>query len=236
VNKQESSLLYRSYLDSKRLEETFFAPPKKQPRPKKKKIILLTIIPILVVLLLFFIFNYEFILIPRSSLETMKENPSLFARGFISSVSFIGQDKKLMRTKGSLVYLTIPQGQRVGAKFDFKKPINLNRNQILFWIKKSDAPLIMEAISRDTRFFSNAREPLKIIIDKKDDSSYNKVPIQFQSSASPNVNFTKINQIKVYFYQLKTNKESNLAKPVVSAGRKNWILIKDIDLKSKVDK
>jgi hypothetical protein len=236
VKKDKSSVLFYSHLDNQRLQETFFTPEKKPVKPKKKKIIFLPVISILVVLLLFFIFNYDLVLVPRSNLLTANQTPSLFSKDLLSSVSFIGGDKKLMRAKKSLVYLIVPEGQKVGVKFDLKKPIDLNTNQLLLWVEKAKVPFNMEVVARDKRFFSNAREPLKIIMDKKDNSSYNKIPIQFQSAASSNVNFAKINQIKMYFYQPIKKEESISSDKAIQFKEKNWILIKDIDLEAKEDK
>jgi hypothetical protein len=234
VKKEKSSTLFYSHLDNQRLQETFFSPQKKQARPKKKKVFFIPVISILVILLFVIIFNYDFILIPRSHLSVTNKGSSLLSKDILSSVSFIGQNDKLMRVKRSLVYLTIPEGEKVGIKFDFKTPINLNQNDLFFWIKKANTTINMEVVVKDIRFFSNAKSPAKIIMDKNLNSSYNKIPIQFQRSAWPNVNLARINQIKIYFYQ--SSNQLSLADASIRFKEKDWILIKDIDLVKKEDK
>ena len=120
-------------------------------------------------------------------------------------------------------------------KFDLTKSINLNKNQLVLLIKKSNTPYEMEVVFRDNRFFSNARAPIKIMMDKNDNSSYNKIPIQFQSFTWPNVNFARINQIKIYFYQSKGDKESSSLVTPIKAEEKNWIIINDINFINKED-
>ena len=236
MKKDKSSVLFYSHLDNQRLQDAFFTPEKKPVKPKKKKILFLPVISVLVALLLFFIFKYDFVLVPRSSLPKANQNPSLFSKNLLLSTSFIGQDKKLMRVKKSLVYLVVPEKQKVGIKLDLKKPIDLNHNLLIFWMEKSKATFNMEVVAKDTRFFSNAREPLKIMIDKKDNSSYNKIPVQFPNTASSNVNFAKINQIKVYFYQPAQKDKIISSDKALQFKGNNWILIKDIDLEAKEGK
>lgn len=118
---------------------------------------------------------------------------------------------------------------------NFKKPQNLDTHRLFFWIKKSDTSFVMKVIARDSRFFSNARNPIHINIDKKEKIPFIKVPVHFETSSSPNVNFSKITQIKVYFYRQPDKKGITPVKDNKKY-EENWILIKDITLARKENK
>ena len=234
MNKDASVLSY-SHLDSQRLQQAFFSPPKKQVSPKKRSLFL-PLLALLILTLVLFLFNYEFILIPRLYLAPSKNVASLLPKDNLSSVKFLGTNKELIQTKGSMTYLPIPNQEILGIKLDFEKPLNLKENQLFLSIKKSATPLIVKVIAKDNKFFSNIKTPVMISLDKRSISSFIEVPVYFQYKDSPNINFSKISQIKIYFQKAAEKNEPATMANNISFRERNWVLIKDIAVVKKGDK
>ncbi|MFA6281945.1 MAG: hypothetical protein WCY05_05560, partial [Candidatus Omnitrophota bacterium] len=117
--------------------------------------------------------------------------------------------------ENSFIYLTIPK-EKIALSLDLKKPIDLKSGSLLLYLKKSDTPLNIAVVARDTRFFSNSLSPLVIEVSEKSDS-FIKVPIVFSNTDSQNTNLYQIKQITIYFYPQEKEKI-------------NWALIKDLVL------
>lgn len=96
--------------------------------------------------------------------------------------------------------------------------------------------MVMEVVVKDSNFFSNARKPL--VIELKEQSLYplSVLPIHFQNSDSPNVNFSRIQEMKVYFYR-QTSADSVLKKSAnIDYWQENWVIIKDITVSAKEER
>ena len=85
----------------------------------------------------------------------------------------------------------------------------------------------MEIIAKDTRFYSNALSPFQLSLNDSKRGSDIELPIDFVRSESPNVNFSQIQELKVFFHRL-----TNLEKPI-DHWKKSWVLIKNIGLIEK---
>lgn len=239
MDKQEGSTLTYSYVDSQRLQEAFFSNLEEKTPPKKKSTLLkisVVLISIFIISILLFILNYELIILPRSGPNYQKNISSLFNENILKSLKLLNADKRLMKKGKSSVYLSIPPGEKLTMKFDFKKPINLHTNILTFWIKKTNIPLNMDIIVKDTRFFSNAQNPKTLKIKKNDNSVYTKIPVYFENLASAKVNLANIKQMKIYLYHKSYNKKTPLTNNSISYWGKNWLLMKDITLSKKGDK
>ncbi len=218
VDKRDNSLFSYAYLDSERLKDTFFSPPRKKRKKKtyKKRFI---IIPLLALLLIagvaIFFARYEFMVVARQNTDMPDNGISLFSKNTLERLSYITNDKRLMKKENSFIYLTIPK-EKIALSFNLKKPIDLKSGYLLLYLKKSDTPLNIAVVARDTRFFSNSLNPLVIEVTEKSDS-FIKVPIVLSKTGVQNTNLYQIKQITIYFYPQEKEKI-------------NWALIKDLVL------
>jgi hypothetical protein len=210
-----------SYLDSQRIENTFFIPQRKKLFSKK---LIFLVFPIFLLLFIFFFLSkYEFLIIPRINYNTHKNDISLIKDG-IASINFLNKNSPLIKKKKSFIYLPIPYKEKIGISFDFKKPIDLTKSYLYLILEKIESPFKIDVIVRDWRFFSNSLNPL-IIEFNKTKSFPKRILINLENSSLQNTNLSKINQIKLYFYYPKEEK-------IISEDKGN-ILIKDIILVKK---
>ena len=218
MDKRDNPLFSYAYLDSERLKDTFFSPPKKKRKKKihKKKFILLPVIALLIIAgCAVFFARYEFMVIARQNTDLPENGTSLLSKNTLLQLSCIAKDERLMKKENSFIYLTIPK-EKIALSLDLKKPIDLKSGSLLLYLKKSDTPLNIAVVARDTRFFSNSLIPLVIEVSEKSES-FIKVPIIFNNADNQNTNLYQINQITIYFYPQEKEKI-------------NWALIKDLVL------
>lgn len=216
MDKRDNPLFSYADLDSQRLKDTFFSPPKKKRKKKNTKKRLITLSAIALVILLtamFFFAKYDLMVVARQVSDLPDNTVSLLSMDMLESVQCTAEDKRLMKKENSFIYLTIPK-ERVAISFTFKKPVDLYTGALFVYLKKSDAPLNMGVVVRDTRFFSNSLNPLAIEINQVD-SSFIKVPISFTDTKLQNTNLYQVKQIILYFYPQDKEKI-------------NWTLIKDL--------
>ncbi|UCC95008.1 MAG: hypothetical protein JSW40_09425 [Candidatus Omnitrophota bacterium] len=222
MNKRQDLILPYAYLDSQRLKDTFFSLPKKKNFFKKRN--LLPLATILITLLFFLLINYDLILIPPLWQPQTDNTISLFHNDVVSSLHFLGIDKRLIKMGNSSIFLSIPFHEKVGVRFDLKKPINLKTNNLFLCLKKTNLPLNMEIIVKDARFFSNSLKPFHVEINQENNSSDIKIPLTFKNASLQNTNLAQINQIKLYFYFPEDEAVSSQLIPLAA---RRWVFIKD---------
>lgn len=213
-----------SYLDSKRLKETFFTQPKPQTNTKKK---FAGIIAVVSFLLIIFLLHYDLAITPRWHLKSHKNTVSLLTPRIISSLSFTGKNPASMKRKNSSLYLSIPENEKAGVTLNFKMPIDLHNKRLELWLKNPGVTPDVSAVFKDTNFFSNATQPLLISTNKKDSSPYLKIPINIDNSILPRLNLHKIEQLRLHFSWKPKNR---LEAPIsgIDNKRKIWVIIKNI--------
>lgn len=218
VDKRDNPFFNYASLDSQRLKDTFFSPPKKKRKkkaPKKRFFIIAAISVLILAVTVFFFIKYDFMVIARQIPDQSAGGISLLSKDMLESTICIAKDKQLMKKENAFIYLTIPK-ERVAVSFNLKKPVDLRSNSLYLYLKKSDAPLNIAVVVKDTRFFSNSLNPLEVKVTRSD-SSFIKVPIIFAGSNLQNTNLYQIKQIILYFYPEDKEKI-------------NWTLIKDLIL------
>jgi hypothetical protein len=231
VNERGSSNLSYPYIDSQRLKDTFFSPPEKKFFPKRNFFIF--IIVFLILLSLLFLSHYRFIFVPRTN---YKENNavSLLSGKIHSSLVFLGENSRLVKKRGDFIYLSVPPQEKVGLKFDFENPLNLNNNYLLMHLKKTPLPLKMEIVVRDALYFSNSLTPLVIDLKNEGSSSYREITINLKEAELQNTNLSNITQIKLYFYY--PQEENAISPENLLSKRERWILIKNLALVKRGEK
>lgn len=218
MDKRDNPFFSYAYLDSQRLKDTFFSPPKKKRKKKthKKKFLIIAASAILVLAAsLFFFTKYDFMVIARQIPDQLSAGISLLSKDMLESTVCIAKDERLMKKENAFIYLTIPR-ERVAISFSLKKPVDLRSNSLSLYLKKSDAPLDIAVVVKDTRFFSNSLNPVVIKV-AEGGSSFIKVPITFAGANLQNTNLYQVKQIILYFYPQDKEKI-------------NWTLIKDLVL------
>ena len=218
MDKRDNPFFSYAYLDSQRLKDTFFSPPKKKRKKKthKKRLILLGASAVLIfAAAIFFFMKYDFMVIARQIPDQYNSGISLLSKDMLESTICIAKDERLMKKENAFIYLTIPK-ERVAISFNLKKPIDLRSNSLFLYLKKSDAPLNIAVVVKDTRFFSNSLNPVVLEVTQNE-SSFIKVPINFTGSNLQNTNLYQIKQVILYFYPQDKEKI-------------NWTLIKDLIL------
>lgn len=214
MDKRDNPFFSYAYLDSQRLKDTFFSPPKKKTH--KKRFILLGASTILILAAtIFFFMKYDFMVIARQIPDQSNGGISLLSKDILESTICLAKDERLMKKENAFIYLTIPK-ERVAISFNLKKPIDLRSNSLFLYLKKSDAPLNIAVVVKDTRFFSNSLNPVVVEVTQSG-SSFIRVPISFTGSNLQNTNLYQIKQIILYFYPQDKEKI-------------NWTLVKDLIL------
>jgi hypothetical protein len=218
VDKRDNPFFYYAELDSQRLKDTFFSPPKKKRKKKTHKKKLLIALPVAFFILavsVFFLTKYDFMVIARQIPEQYNGGISLLSKDMLESTVCIAKDERLMKKENAFIYLTIPK-ERIAVSFNLKKPVDLKSNSLLLYLKKSDTPLNIAVVVKDTRYFSNSLSPLEFEVTQND-PSFVKVPINFSGTNLQNTNLYQIKQITLYFYPRDKEKI-------------NWALLKDLVL------
>lgn len=217
MDKRDNPFFSYAYLDSQRLKDTFFSPPKKRrkKKPSKNNLIVLSVTTIVALSALSFFFaNYDFMVIARQIPDASDKETSLLSTDILESIQCLGDDKRLMKKENSFIYLTVPK-KKIAISLTFKKPVDLHSGSLFLYLKKSDAPLNIGVVVKDTRFFSNSLSPLLIEVTESANSSFIKIPINFTDAKLQNANLYRIKQIMLYFYPGNNEKI-------------NWTLIKDL--------
>jgi hypothetical protein len=228
VNKKNDSLFPYTYIDSQRLRETFFSPQKKRTLAKKKKnfpykIVILCGSAALFIGILVFIFKYDFLVVPHARIGS---NASLL-RNHSRSTAFIATNGIVSKARETPLYLEIPTQENVKLLISLKKSANISKTPIVLYLKKSNAPLKMGIVVRDSQFFSNSLNPLILELKNTGDTEYLQVPLALSAAHLQNTNLSNINQISLYFYPPDKNESTAI---------KNWVVIKDVVLAEKEDK
>ena len=193
-----------AYLDSQRLKKTFFSSEPKKKKSRRPSVffaVILVLALLVTVGALLFYLNYEFILIPRPTLSAKPDIPSVMSENMLSSVVLLGKNGGRLEGKPPYIQLETRGGQRTGVQIKLKKPINLRTHALYLIAKRIPSDSTIGIILRDTRFFSNWRQPYTIKVDAQDKSVI-KIPLSYEELALKNINLSRVNQISLYFYPL----------------------------------
>jgi hypothetical protein len=201
---------YPGLSDLQKVKNTFFSTKKK--KNPFRKIFLFSLLFILIAFL--FLFKYEIVVLPKRNYP-QRQGKSIFQPEILSSFNFLG--KRLNRKKKPL-WITFFSQEKKEIIFNFKKPLDLNKNYLILYLREVNLPLKIEIIARDIHFFSNSLHPLVVKLDEV--KNYIFIPLKWEGVCLQNTNLSKIKQIKMIFYPLKTSK-------------KNWIIIDDLRIIEK---
>lgn len=227
MNKEDNPLFSYASLDSQRLKETFFTPTKK----KKKKDFFQTNIVItasvslsviILIALIFFFSNYQVLTVSRKGIELEKNSTSLLHSNLVNAISFAGSDSRLMKTGSSFIHVSMPPREKNGIVIDLKKPVNLQSQKLLLYLKKPAMPVKIAVVARDNRLYSNSLSPIIVEANDQSQSEYLKLPIEFTSGVQ-NANLAQITQVQIYFYPNEA-----AASALKNFPTERWVIIKEL--------
>jgi hypothetical protein len=227
VNKEDNPLFSYAYLDSQRLKETFFTPPKKKKKKDsfQKNIIITSGIAGLLILvtgMIFFFNHYLVITVSRQGIELEKNSTSLLHSNIVNTILYSGFDSRLMKKTPSLIHLSMPPREKNGIIIDLNKPVNLQSQLLLLYLKKPVLPMKIAIVIRDNRLYSNSLRPIVVETNDQDQSEYLKLPIEFKSGVQ-NTNLAQITQVQLYFYPFDSKSEVKKEFPT-----QRWVIIKEL--------
>ena len=221
-------------VDSRRLREAFFSPvssdPSKNfPKKNKKTLSFLIAIPIIltVILATYIGFSYDLVFLPKTPLP--QKALQLLNKPDILSVSSIGHNP--IKTTKSSLHIPIVRGEKTGLELNFKKPVNLNTHDIVLTVRNNSSAILMQIAAKDYFFYSNIKQPVRIVIDKTQNNSLFVIPLNLSENISSKVNSSTIQQIKFFFSPYDTSPEKTLIS--VNSYKKHMLIIKDILLVKK---
>jgi hypothetical protein len=227
VNKEDNPLFSYAYLDSQRLKETFFTPTKKKKKKdslQKNTIIVAAIAGFVIILtgLIAFFSHYQVIAVSRQGIELEKNSTSLLHSNLLNTLFFAGYDSRLMKKSPSFIHLSMPPQEKNGIIIDLKKPVNLQSQMLLLYLKKPVMPMKIAVVVRDNRFYSNSLSPIVVEANDQGQSAYLKLPIEFKSGIQ-NVNLTQVSQIQLYFYPYEKKLSAQKDFPT-----ERWVIVKEL--------
>jgi hypothetical protein len=205
--------------DIRRLEEAFLdTPAKPKPTPSKISKMLPWLFIVLIGISVFCYFKYSVLFLPKLK----PEKQSLLNNQLLDSIALISKDSKIQFSQG-IIYLPLFPQKPQGFILTVKKPLDLTRNDILVEytnIEKNSKKnnIVMRAIIRDTKFFSNALTPLerKLNLASVTQEQGNTIDLElsFENDAGPYLNLARVKQIRFEFHNLKNVPISLLVKDV----------------------
>ncbi|MBD3246876.1 MAG: hypothetical protein GF333_07720 [Candidatus Omnitrophica bacterium] len=217
-----------TYLDSQRLKDAFFSAPSRPPRNKKPFWIGAGVFLGIALIVLVFS-HYQFFFIPRKLGNSSEQEISLLHKGAVFRP--VRASAQRFRKRGRSAYIALPSKGATGVTVTFASPVNLNTHRLAMVIQKSEIPIHMELVLRDTQYHSNSLYPVHIDIPEKE-LTYVKVPITLANAELQNTNITRTSQLKVFVSRLDSE-----AEPVPVSMRREqeieWVLVKDLVLAKK---
>jgi hypothetical protein len=190
-------------VDSRRLQEAFFSSAssdslKDLPKKRSKKpLIWLITTPIVLIALFttYIVFSYDFVFIPKTPLPT--NAIELLNKPDLLSISAIGSQS--IKTAKSSLHIPLTRSEKTGLALNFKKNLNLNTHDIVLTVQNNLSPTLMQVAIKDALFYSNIKQPERIVIDKTESNSLFTIPLNLSENISSKVNLSKVQQIKLFF-------------------------------------
>lgn len=193
--------------DALRIEKSFFSAPSVQKEDKKYKkkrlVFILSSSFALSLIAVFFLHNFNIIFLPRPKNLAKSKAVDLLTRNDLLELELFkpqGSSKIFKDT----IYLNIPYMRKSGFSLNFKEKINLRGTKLILLVKNPHPDFKIDVVLRDERFFSNARDPIKLEISHQDKkSNYNKVSIPLENQKNSQISLGRIKQLRFIFQQQK---------------------------------
>ena len=189
--------------DTLRIEKSFFSAPsvkKENKNYKKKKLVfILSFSFALSLIVVFLLHNFNIIIFPRPRALAQSKIVDLLARKELLELELF-QPQGSSKIFKNIIYLDIPYMRKGGFSLNFKEKIDLRGTKLTLLVKSPHPDLKMELVLRDERFFSNARNPIKLEISHQSKkSNYNKISIPLENQTDSQVSLARIKQLRFIF-------------------------------------
>jgi hypothetical protein len=211
--KQEDFVFAYVNRDSQRLRETFFSDDKQKARKDNWLLLTLTAIVIFSTITGIIFSRYDLFLVKKTSIETPTTSLSLLSPDTARFEQIKGNDAE--KRAGSL-YMAIPAAGQSGFRLPLLKTYNLTDNVIIIYLK-TEKPLIIDVIAKDTNYFSNAFAPFLIKVEPSIDGSYKKISFELRAEYFNRVNIALIDQLTFYFRPLNNEGSRVFVKDIILA-------------------
>lgn len=144
-----------------------------------------------------------------------KEKSSLLIEDSLASIKLINSENT-PNLKSGMIEIKNIEDNNPGFVINFDKTVDLTDSKILLVLKNPHNSFMLKAILRDINHFSNSKNPISLVLHKKDlKKKYVKIPIDLATITHSYLNTSIIKQIRFYFAQSTTQKEPFFVKNVI---------------------
>jgi hypothetical protein len=211
--KQEDFVFAYVNRDSQRLRETFFSDDKEKTHKDNWLLLALTAIVIFFTVTGIIFSRYDLFLVKKTSVEMPATSLSLLSADTTKFEQIKGNDVE--KRAGSL-YMAIPAAGQSGFRLPLLKTYNLTGDVMIMYVK-SERPLIIDIIAKDTNYFSNAFSPFLVKVEPSIDGGYKKVSFELKTEYFTRVNLSLIDQLTFYFRPLNNEGSRVFVKDIILA-------------------
>jgi len=192
---QDDYLLVYARKDSQRLKDTFFSDNKE--KRSKDNILLFSLIGIVIFCTIagIILAHYDVMMLKRTPIETPKGSLSLIIKNQSLQNTLSGP----IEHKGPILYSAMAPNDRSIVKTDFTPSLNI-RDKALTLYTRCDAPVRVETVIKDSRFFSNSRNPIISDISSSIDETYTQTVINLADYTDNKLNLGSVQQVTFSFY------------------------------------
>jgi len=211
--KQEDFVFAYVNRDSQRLRETFFTDNKKKSYADNRLFFILAAAAVFLTVSAIIVSHYDVIMVKRANVEIPSTSVSLLKRQ-IAQLTPAKKDDVEKRT--GLLYMAIPAANQAGFRYTFSKPRNLFGNVLIMYLK-TDKPLIIDIVAKDTGYYSNANAPFMVKVEPSLNNNYQKVSFEFRSQYFSRANLSSISQLAFYLRPINNEGSRVLVKDILIA-------------------
>jgi hypothetical protein len=194
---KDDYLLVYARKDSQRLRDTFFYDTNKE-KIKKDNIVLFVLIGLVLLCTIagIVLARYDVLMVKRVPLDIPKDSTAIMS---VKNTYMELITKDNLELKGKTLYGALAPKTKAVLKLSFSQPLDM-RNKSFILYTRSQEPITVEAVLKDSRFFSNAGEPLTSMIEKSTNDSYVPTTFDLTKYSDNRINLNDIQQVTLYFY------------------------------------
>lgn len=204
--------------DTLRIEKSFFSTPSVQKEnknyKKKRLVFILSSSFALSLIVVFLLYNFKIIILPRPSGLAQSKIVDLLTRNEPLELELF-QPQGSSKIFKNIIYLDIPYMRKSGFSLNFKEKIDMRGTKLILLVKNPHPDLKMDVVLRDERFFSNARNPIKLEVPHQSKkSNYNKISIPLENQIDSQISLARIKQLRFIFQPQKVESLPILIKKI----------------------
>jgi len=211
--KQEDFVFAYVNRDSQRLRETFFSDDKEKAHKDNWLLLTLTAVVIFFTVAGIIFSRYDLFLVKKTNVEAPASSLSLLSFNTTQFEPIKGSD---IEKRAGAIYMAIPAAGQSGFRLPLSKTYSLTGNVLIMYLK-TEKPLIIDVIAKDTNYFSNAFSPFLVKIEPAADGGYKKVSFELKEEYFNRVNLALVDQLTFYFRPLNNEGSRVFIKDIILA-------------------